>query len=364
MKKKIIATLLCASFVMGLAACGEDTSGSPDINVKVEAPEGEKTEDSHVGEGLMTLGAYTGLTVQASKHTATVDEVDQYAQYLFNMEASSITWNKEAEIGDTVVMDFVGKLNGEAFAGGSAEDYSIILGSHTFIDGFEDGMIGMKPGDVWDLDLTFPEDYGNEELNGQAVVFTVTCKNVIPTISDENVATLQNDKYSNEEEFLAEVRKVLDEYNEEDFKSSAITMLIDQIMSTSIFGDLTDEMMDEQKEALVTTYGSAAESMGVDLETYFKNYGTDIDTMAGLFVKRDLIFKEIAAREGISVDDAELDATVKEMIDEFYAGSTMTPEDFYAETDKEEYRYYVLTEKVYDFLIENNNVEAQDDTVQ
>lgn len=367
MKRKLWI-LLFAGICLFAAGCGE-TSGNDGQSAQTsenEASTGgtlldlmenpEAYLNSNTGSGLLEIGQYKGLTVEAAKYVPSEDEIDYYIQSFFAEEASDFEWNKAVENGDTVVIDFVGKIDGEAFEGGTADDYTLVIGSHSFIDGFEDGVIGMEVGDVKDLELSFPENYHNAELAGKPCVFTVTLDKVIPSLSDDAVATLQNPDYSNVEEYKAFQSEVINDYFNSDYETTAMSGLLDQIINTSKFGILPEDSMNEQRQRIISAYTDVASSYGLDVDTYLSYNGTDVETLAGLFVKRDLVFLSIAEAEGITISDTELDEIAERYIFD-YATVEMTLDEFYEqEGGRDAFMKASVIEKVYRFLLDNSNI--------
>ena len=360
MKKKLSAILMCAVLALSLAACGDsagssDETGAGTETENTEASTAETAEETTVeGEGVVELGQYSGLTVEVAKTEVTDDDVNEYSEYIYNQYAGEIDWNKTAEIGDTLNIDFVGKVDGEAFDGGSSEDYDIVLGSNTFFAGFEDAMVGMAVGDVWDLDLQFPDDYWSEDLAGKPCVFTVTCNAVIPPMSDESVAALQKEEYSNVAELNEMARSVIEAYYQNDYESDIVSSVLSMVMESTTFGSIPEDKLAERVEYVTETYTSVASNYGVDLDTYLGVYGTTVDEVAANYAKQDLVFAAIAEAEGFTVTDDEVDAYVQEMID--YYGDDTTVEEVYETESREEYREALILQKAYNFLIEVTNV--------
>ncbi len=349
MKKKLTALILVAACLLSFGACGKkNASGDTSTDVSTE-----NTANAE-GVGIISLGNYKGLTVEVAKTTPSEAEIKNYSEYYYQMKAADMNWNRKAELGDTVVIDFEGKIDGETFEGGSAQDYTIVLGSHTFIDGFEDGMVGMAVGDVWDLDLQFPENYKSEEYAGKPVVFTVTCKSIVPPMSDETIAALQDENYSDQAEFEAYVGTLVESYYTEDYNTSVIAAVLEQILADSVIGTLPEDRMTEMKEYVIETYMSTAESYGVDIDTYFSYYGTTLEEMASVFVKRDLVFEAIAEAEGFTYTDDEVDAYVQQGINEI--DDSVSLEELYAVESRDKYRQYMILDKVQEFLVANTVV--------
>ena len=191
MKKKMAMMCMAGVMAVSLCACGnkgkettadataateqtgeeeqttEETSAEEETKVS-ERADYVALEDLEVDE-YVTLADYKEMTVQAAKTEVTDEVIENYING--NMLTTYPVTDRAVEDGDLVTIDFVGKKDGEPFENGSSEGYQLKIGSNSFIDGFEEGLIGVMPGDTVDLDLTFPENYKNEELAGQAVVF-------------------------------------------------------------------------------------------------------------------------------------------------------------------------------------------------
>ena len=175
MKKHVRLTLCCAAAVMLAAGCGKKSDTAEETTTAASETQAEITDKGEVTK----LGEYKGMEVTKEDTTVTDDEVVTRIQNILaaNPEIIEIT-DRPAQEGDTVNIDYVGMKDGVAFDGGTAEGYDLELGSGVFIDGFEDGLIGANTGEERSLNLTFPENYGNADLAGQAVVFDVTVNKI------------------------------------------------------------------------------------------------------------------------------------------------------------------------------------------
>lgn len=187
MKKKTLGLLAAILSVCMLAGCGAKDTGDGTGAATDAGTESTALKDMDVDK-YVTLGEYKGLAV--SVDTVEVDE-DEWDTLVNNVYYGNITaenggiMDRAVETGDTVNIDYEGKKDGVAFDGGTAQGYDLTIGSGNFIAGFEDGLIGVMPGETVDLDLTFPENYGNSDLAGQAVVFTVTVNYIQPAQDGE-----------------------------------------------------------------------------------------------------------------------------------------------------------------------------------
>ena len=343
MKKKIFAAVMAVLMVLALTGCKEKDNGVASVSADAPATE----------EGIIELGQYTGLEVSAKKQEVPEDILNEYVRQFYAGEAKELSWNKTAEIGDIVILDFEGRIDGETFEGGTSTDYILELGSHSFIDGFEDGMVGMEEGEERVLSLKFPDDYHNADYAGKDCEFTVVANHIIPPLSDESVAALQAKNYSTKEEYIKATKDVLDAYFNQDYGTDVIAEILEKVVDSTVWGTIPSESLEKQKQYLSEYYAPYAEQAGVDLETFFINNGTTVEELTDRLAKQELVVEAIAEKEGLKVSDEELDEYVQEMIDTYYGGE-MTLEEAYKDTDKEDFRQNKMTQNVYDFFIENN----------
>ena len=188
MKRKMIArtAVFCAAVLMAgaLAGCGKTGNGESTGGTESsqETPAEKFTLKDIDVEKYVTVGDYKSIRVEKQEVTVSDSELEEMTNqvYIGSFPAELGVKDRAVKEGDTANIDYVGKKDGVAFDGGTAQGANLTIGSDTYIDGFEDGLIGVMPGDTVDLNLTFPEGYGNQDLAGQAVVFTVTVNYIIP----------------------------------------------------------------------------------------------------------------------------------------------------------------------------------------
>lgn len=292
MKKRIMALFLAMAMVVVATGCGK--------GYKV----GDKEE---VYNDFIKIKKWKEVEVERVDPTPVTDEdinmsIESDLQTL--AETIDIT-DRAAVVGDQVVIDYVGKLDGVAFKGGTASDQTITLGEAGFIDGFEKGIVGHKPGEKFDLPLTFPKDYGNADLAGKAVVFTITLDKiqevVIPELNDETVAKL-SETAKTIDEYKAQVKKDLEKSNKEaaeaQMKSNAFVAFMRQCevieypkeRLEDAIEDCT-EMYTEQLEQMATMY------YGTTLEELKKSTGmTEEDLLGASFedIAKEQLLSELA----------------------------------------------------------------------
>lgn len=307
--RKFTRLCLCTAAAAVLAVgCGKK-----DVQETTAAETTAADVEEEAPEGKVTLGTYKGLEIEEVDTTVTDDQVESQINYVLasNPESVEVT-DRTAQDGDVVNIDYVGMKDGEAFAGGTAEGYDLELGSGTFIDGFEDGLVGAKAGDELSLNLTFPENYGNTDLAGQAVVFDVTVnavKEQKEAVLDDAFVQRISQTSKTVEEYRAEVRKMLEENAQENAKYQKQNAVIDQVIASSTFDGL-DAQVDAEAKQQLAQMQLALDQSGMSLSDYAGMFGMDEDGFKDYMrsdiensIKISLVTKEIAALENLEVDD-------------------------------------------------------------
>lgn len=377
MKKKMICMLAGMLAVGMLSGCGADkaTEEGPAVESSVAQSDASTaslessgtgtSEGSNTGaildaEKYVTLGDYKGLAVTVA--AASVDDATLEAEMesmYFNYvtaENGGITDRAVAD-GDTVNIDYEGKKDDVAFDGGTAQGQSLTIGSGQFIDGFEEGLVGVMPGETVDLNLTFPEEYHSEELAGQAVVFTVTVNYIMPTeMEDAVVAEMGISGVSNLEELKQSVYDDLLAQAEANYASEVEYKVIEALVNNCTFNELPAEEIERCVENVRMNLEANASYYGLDGATmamYFygaTDYETFLNEQGEAGLKQELAIQAVANNENISITDEELDTLLLETAQQY--GLT-TIEELIGDTDKSEYRSYFLYDKISDLLIEN-----------
>ena len=313
----------------------------------------------------VTLGDYKNMSITITKNEVTDEDLDSYIDYLLAANESyvDITDRDVAQNGDVANIDYVGKKDGVAFDGGTATGFDLDLGSGVFIDGFEDGVVGMKVGETKDLNLTFPEDYNNEELAGADVVFTVTLNSikeaVIPELTDEYVQSLDNG-LATVEEYKADIRKTMEESYASSRESEIEQAITDKLLAEATINGAPSGFVSRLTDTVINEITETANNAGVEpglVAAYY--YGVSEDNyVEGLktFVNDNLlpnylVFGAVAKAEGIKVTDEDIDKDIQKMIDENAA--TITVEEYkkdFTEDDLESYREYLLITRAMEML--------------
>ncbi len=345
MKRKLtilLAVLLSAAMMGG---CGKESGALKDMKV----------------EKYLTLGEYMGLPVQlpsAAVDEAQVEELFR-ALYLDSVTPEMGILDREVVQGDTVNIDYEGKKDGVAFAGGTASGAQLEIGSGSFIAGFEDGLVGAAPGETRDLDLRFPEGYGNAELAGQAVVFTVTVNYIYPTdYKDEVVAALGIADITTVEGLRQFVRDYLETNAQNTYRAKLESTVVDNLIAGCVFQESPEAVLQRYRNNIQEGMEADCAAQGVDINTYcMYSYGMDAETFLDQYAqeaaKQSLAFQAVANAEDLNVTDEELQENLEQYANQ---GGYATVEEFLGEMDREEYREYFMFEKVLDFLTQNARI--------
>ena len=347
MKKNLLKVLAAFSAVFLLTGCGDADKALHEMRV----------------EKYVTLGDYSNLTVEVDSSYLPIVEDEEIYEVMNSLYVSYVTeedgiTNRAVKNGDTVIIDYVGKKDGVAFQGGTADGASLGIGSGQFIAGFEDGLIGVMPGDTVDLDLTFPENYGNAELAGQPVVFTVTVHYILPTEVPENqmkdsvVAAIGLPEVDTVAKYRDYVKEYLENSKQQNYDYFVQNGIIEQVLGQSQFKELPEELVQRYSDMVRTNLTKAAEQYNVSLDTYC-NYYFQQDSESYIreygekYLKQDLVFQAIANAEGLAVDDAELDSKLAEMAQEAGAASV---EELIGDIAKDDFRNYFMNKKIMEYL--------------
>ena len=271
------------------------------------------------------VGNYTGL--KATKKVNTVDDADVEAELvrMQNRNGRIITREGKAENGDTVDMDFEGFVDGVAFEGGKAEHYSLVLGSGSFIPGFEDQLIGHEAGEEFDVNVTFPEEYQAKELAGKPAVFKIKLHEVktkeLPALDDEFAKDVS--EYDTLDELKASIRKGMEEQNEKQAALAVENDLVDQVIAT-IEGDIPEAMYEARMDEAVRDFEYRLAQQGLKLDMYLQYMGQTMESFRASFreqaekqVKIRLALEAVAAAEQIVASDEELEAELQRVADNY-----------------------------------------------
>lgn len=370
MRKRFLAALMCVCLGMTMFACG----ASKDDNTKeTESGTSEATEPAYTEEDLVDdsngdlnildyvdLGDYKGIELTKSITKVTDDEVtNEMESKAVELTGSDVT----VEDGDTAIIDFVGKLNGVAFNGGTASNYELEIGSGSFIDGFEDGLIGVKKGDTVDLNLTFPESYQSTELAGKDVVFTVTVNGVKrkPQLNDEWLAA--NTNYATLAEFAAETKQKLEDAAETTASNTLESSGLDQVISNSTVKKYYKSLIEQGESqyekrlnAYASAYGKSLSELLAAQGMTESQYQNQKQKQAVSYAQVAMVVYAIAQDAGLSEADAEYQTILNDLANNY----NMDAATFSSTYGESLVKSSVMSQYAMNYIVSNANVTTQE----
>ncbi|MGN8897403.1 trigger factor [Flavonifractor sp. HCP28S3_F3] len=301
------------------------------------------------------LGEYKGLTAEKEEVKITDEDIDNELKPYINRATRMVTVEREAQNGDTVVIDFEGFLDGKPFDGGKGEGHSLELGSGSFVPGFEEQLVGTKAGDEKDLDITFPEDY-HADLAGKAVVFKVKVHEVkekqLPTVDDEFAKDVS--EFDTLADFKKDLADKLTERRENQAKQAFEAAVLEQVMS-NMEVEIPDAMVEFEADNLVNDMAQRIQAQGIPFEQYLAMTGMNMDMMreqakaAALErVRRDLALNAVIAAEDIQISDEELEEEYKRLSEQYHMELDKVKEAVAADDIRKELSMKKAEQVIYD----------------
>ena len=271
------------------------------------------------------LGEYAGLTVTKEAKNVNEGDVDAEVKRMQDRNGRLLTREGAAENGDTVDIDFEGFVDGKAFEGGKAEHYSLVLGSGSFIPGFEDQVVGHSAGEEFDVNVKFPEEYGAAELAGKDATFKIKLHEVkykeLPALDDDFAKDVS--EYDTLDELKDSIRNNIKTNLDKQAEQKVENDLMDQVI-TNMKADIPDAMVDSRIDELVQDFEYRISQQGLKLADYLKYMGMNIEQFRAQFkeqadkqVKMRLAMEAIVAKEGITASDEEFEEEVKRIADAY-----------------------------------------------
>jgi len=276
-----------------------------------------------VVEPKVKLGEYTNLGIKKEKAKVTKEEVKERIDALLNDYAEVVVKDGSVEEGNIAIIDFTGYKDGVEFPGGKDENYSLTIGSKTFIPGFEEGIIGMSRGEEKDLELTFPKDYMSEELKGKKVTFKVKVNDiknrVVPKLDKDFFLDLAMDGVDSKETLEHEITHELEHQKEHEQEHIYEEKCLDKA-SENMEVDICDELIDDEVEHMYKEFMQRMSMQGITEEMYYQYTKSKKEDITGQMkedalkrIKYRYLLKEIIAKEKIKVSDKEAKDRIKEM---------------------------------------------------
>lgn len=309
----------------------------PSIDIKNISKDAISIEYTFISSPEVKLGAYKNLGIKKETAKVTAKEVKEEIEKLQAKYAEiQVKETGKVENGNTVVIDFEGFLNGKPFEGGKAENYPLEIGSHTFIPGFEEGLIGMSTGEEKDLNLTFPENY-TEELKGKDVTFKVKVniikEKVLPEINEDFFKDLGYDDVKTKEELEAKIKEQIKTHKEADIENKYIDECLEAATS-NMKVEINPEIIDDEIHRMIDQMSEQLKMNGITLEQYMQFTGMthedlhkQYEEMATKRVKERFLLENVAKVEKIEVSDKDAEAKAEEMAKNY----GMTKEDLLKE---------------------------------
>ena len=309
----------------------------------------------------MTLGEYKGLEVEKKVVKIMAADVNAELEKVREQNSRMVTVdNRGIKKDDTAVIDFEGFVDGEAFAGGKGEDYPLVIGSHSFIDDFEDQLIGKKTGDEVEVNVSFPEEYHEASLKGKPALFKVTIKEIknkeLPKLDDEFASEVS--EFETLKDYKASVKKSLTEKRKEEVKREKENEVIEKAIE-NISVEIPEAMIDEQVQQMVQEFASRISSQGISFEQYMQMTGMTPNALMGQMkpeaekrIKTRLTLEAIVKAEGIKASDKEIEAEMEKMA-AMYQMEVDKVKEMMGETEREQIAMDVAVQKAVDLIVKN-----------
>ncbi len=270
----------------------------------------------------VTLGEYKGIEVEKQSVEVTQEDVDEAIEHVRESNSRMITVDDRAtQDGDTVIIDFDGYCDGEPFEGGKAEDYSLVLGSHSFIDTFEEQLVGKNIDDEVEVNVTFPDQYQAEELRGKAAMFKVKIHEIkqkeLPELDDDFAQDVSD--CDTLEEYKEDMKKSLQENKEEAAKRAKEEDVVNKIIDNASM-DIPDQMVVTQTNQMIREFAQNLQYQGLSVEQYMQFTGMtqqslieEIQPQALKRIQSRLVLEAVAEAEGIDATEEEVEKELENM---------------------------------------------------
>ncbi len=313
------------------------------------------------------LGKYMGVTVTKIDTTVTDEEVDEAVEKERNNNARTITVEDRAiENGDTAVIDFEGFVDGVPFEGGKGENHSLEIGSHSFIDTFEDQLIGKNTGDEVEVNVTFPEEYHAADLAGKPAMFKVKIHEIkakeLPELDDEFAQDVS--EFDTLAEYKENLKKNIAERKEAEARRTKEDEAIRKIVEKSSM-EIPDAMIDTQVETMIEEFAQRIAQQGLSFEQYMQFSGMTMDKMKDQVrpeaisrIESSLVLEQIAKDENIEVADADVDAEIDKMAS-MYGMEADKIKEYMGDAEKESMKKDLAIQKAVDLIMDNIKERAK-----
>ncbi|MCR5666360.1 MAG: trigger factor [Eubacterium sp.] len=379
MKLKRIAALACAGLMaVSIAGCGK---ASDDSSTSTSTSDTAQEEIEYTALDYVTLGDYKGVEVslKASDYEVTKAKIKEQVESDISSNPVYVKKKGNTVKEDSYVnVDYVGKIDGEAFDGGSAEDVDLDIANNAttsgsaFVDGFCEGLVGAKVGETVDVNVTFPDDYSNEEYAGKEAVFTFTVNKLLKkktytydTLTDEYVSEKLG--YDTVDEYLDAVKEQLESSAESQKTSDTQSAVISAVVENATVDGAPDGLLEMRSAMYKASMEASCEAYGISFEDYLSTYmgmtedefDEQVETYMADKVKEEEVLRAVAETEKMEVTDEELEEYISGIISSYgYSDESALYEEYSKSYIENSYLYY---SKVSTFLVDNAKVTYTED---
>ena len=307
------------------------------------------------------LGKYKGVEVDKFSNRVTAKEIDAKLEEERNKNARTVNVEgRPVQKDDEVILDFEGFVDGVAFDGGKGENYSLTIGSNTFIPGFEDQLIGVEAGKEVEVNVTFPEDYHEESLKGKPAVFKCTVHEIkakeLPELDDEFASEVS--EFDTLEELKADIKAKIKEQKNAEGKSAQQDQALDTIIAATEM-DIPDAMVETEARQMVDSFGQRIQQQGLTMQQYMQFTGMDTEKMleemrpqAMKRIQTRLVLEAIVAAENMVTSDERLDEEIAKMA-EMYSMEADQLKSYMGDAEKEQMKKDIAVEDAVQFILDN-----------
>ena len=353
--------LIPEAYEKAVEECTETIVSSPKIDVtQIEAGKPFIFTAEVALKPDVTLGQYKGVEVPAADTAVTDEEVDADLNQQRENNSRMVTVDRAVEDGDIAVIDYEGSVDGVAFEGGKGENYSLAIGSHSFIDNFEEQLIGKKAGEDVDVNVTFPEEYHAKELAGKPALFKVSVKEVkekqLPELDDEFASEVSD--FETLVEYKEDIRKKLGEKKEEDAKRAKEDAAVEAVIAQAQM-EIPDAMVETQQRQMLDDFAQRLQMQGMSLDLYCQYTGQtqasmleSVKPQALKRIQSRLVLEAVAAAEGIVASEEDYENEVKRMADNYKMEADKVKE-IMGENGKKQIMEDLAVSRAADFLRDN-----------
>lgn len=349
-----------ASYAEAMKESGLDIVSRPEVTIEKIGKDEPFVYSALVAvKPEVTLGQYKGVEVEKADASVSAEDVEAELKKVQEQNARLLTVeDRGVEDGDQTVIDFEGFVDGKGFEGGKAEDYPLTIGSHSFIDTFEEQLIGKKIGEECEVNVTFPTEYHAADLAGKPATFKVTVKEIkvkeLPELNDEFASEVS--EFDTLDEYKKDVEKKLAEKKEIEANSKNEDAVVAKVVENASM-EIPDKMIDAQAENMVQDMARRMQSQGLSLDMYLKYTGMTVEQMkeqarpdAEKRIRTRLVLEAVAQAENIQISDEKVDEEVAKMA-EAYKMEVDKLKSYMSESDIKQMKENLAVQQAVDLLV-------------